>query len=106
MLPLVEAVEDAERLAALLLAANPANAHVEHQVGLLQAGEHQSLPISHLVFWWVACDRRECGCSRIWAARTLLKRCEDVAISPKCERCSPRLGGPDMLGPVLALSSL
>ena len=43
MLPLVEAVEDAERHAAMLLASNPANAHVKHHVELLQAGEHQML---------------------------------------------------------------
>ena len=39
-LPVVEAVEDAERHAAMLLAANPANADLEHHVELLQAGEH------------------------------------------------------------------
>ena len=58
-LPLVEAVEDAERHAAMMFAANPANADLEHQVELLQAGEHQTLSISHLDFGLVACDRRE-----------------------------------------------
>ena len=50
MLPLVEKLEEAERHGAMLLAANPANAHVEHHVELLQAGEHQSLSVSQLVF--------------------------------------------------------
>lgn len=58
-LPVVEAVEDAERHAAMMFAANPANADLEHHVELLQAGEHQTLSISHLDFGLVACDRRE-----------------------------------------------
>ena len=51
MLPLVEKVEEAERHAAMLLTANPANAHVEHHVELLQAGEHQTLSIYPIKFW-------------------------------------------------------
>ena len=51
MLPMVEAVEDAERHAAMLLAANPANAALEHHVELIQTGEHQTLSIFPLVFW-------------------------------------------------------
>ena len=50
-LPLVEAVEDAERHAAMMFAANPANADLEHHVGLLQAGEHQTLSIFPFRFW-------------------------------------------------------
>ena len=44
-LPVVEAVEDAERHAAMLFAASPANADLEHHVELLQAGEGQTLSI-------------------------------------------------------------
>jgi hypothetical protein len=50
-LPVVEAVEDAERHAAMLLAANPANADLEHHVELLQAGEHQTLSTFPFSFW-------------------------------------------------------
>ena len=58
-LPVVEPIEDAERHAAMLFAANPANAKLEHQVELLQAGKHQTLSNSHIDFGLVACDRRE-----------------------------------------------
>ena len=42
----------------------------------------------------------------MWAARTLFELCEDVAISPLRKRFSPRHRSPDIVGPVLALSSL
>ena len=45
--------------AAMLLAANPANADLEHHVELLQTGEHQMLSSFRFSFGWVACDRRE-----------------------------------------------
>jgi hypothetical protein len=56
MLPIVEAVEEADRHAAMLLASNPANAALEHHVELIQTGEHQTLsilPISFLGGWLV-----------------------------------------------------
>jgi hypothetical protein len=51
MLPLVEAVDNAERHSAMLLASNSANAHVEHHVELLQAGEHRTVSIFPFSFW-------------------------------------------------------
>ena len=51
MLAMVEAAEDAERHAAMLLYAKRANADLEHHVELLQTGEHQNVsnfPVSFL----------------------------------------------------------
>ena len=51
MLPMVEAVEDADRHAAMLLAANPAKADLQHHVELLQTGEHRNVFNFPILFW-------------------------------------------------------
>jgi hypothetical protein len=106
LLPVVEAGEDAERHAAMLLAANPANADLEHHVELLGR-----VSIKHFLFsrfslgGWRVIGGSEgvVGYGHLVRSSTVVK----MLIYRSCANNVVRgIEGPDILGPVLALSSL
>ena len=107
MLPVVEAVEDAERHAAMLLAANPANADLEHHVELLQTGEHHTL--SYFPFYFLGGWRVIGGSEDVVGYGQLVRSLNVVKmlIYRSCANDVVRgIERSDILGPVLALSSL